>query len=138
MVRFTDWYSRRKYGREMEMAGVIGTQPAEHAGVGDVGVVARAQQKVDERLKALAATKAATRIGCAFCIDIASSISREAGVTEEQLRDFHDYRNERRLLSRGEAGDGVRRGDVARRTSMSPTSCSRGCASISTTSRSSS
>ena len=47
--------------------------------------------KVDERLKTLAATKAATVIGCQFCIDIGSHLGREAGVSERQLRDFHDY-----------------------------------------------
>ena len=42
LVRFTDWYTRRKYGREMEITGVIGTQPSEHARLGDARVVARA------------------------------------------------------------------------------------------------
>jgi AhpD family alkylhydroperoxidase len=47
---------------------------------------------VDEKLKLLAATKAATQIGCEFCIDIGSHLSRKAGVTEQQLRELHAYR----------------------------------------------
>ena len=53
----------------------------------------RAQPREDERLKALAGTKAACVIGCEFCLDIGSHISREAGVTEEQLRTLHAYRD---------------------------------------------
>ena len=48
---------------------------------------------MSERLKVLAATKAACVIGCAFCIDIGSALGRKAGVTEQQLRDFHVYRD---------------------------------------------
>ncbi len=93
LVRFTDWYSRRKYGREMEMAGVIGHSRPNMLAWGMLEWWHERSGKVNERLKALAATKAATRIGCEFCIDIGSAISREAGVTDEQLHAFHDYRN---------------------------------------------
>ncbi len=47
----------------------------------------------DDKLLALAGTKAACLIGCQFCLDIGSHISREAGVTEEQLRSLHAYRD---------------------------------------------
>ena len=46
----------------------------------------------DPKLLALAGTKAACLIGCQFCIDIGSHISRRAGVTEEQLRSLHAYK----------------------------------------------
>jgi len=42
------------------------------------------EHHVDERLKALAETKAAAIVNCEFCCDIASSIAREAGITEAQ------------------------------------------------------
>jgi 4-carboxymuconolactone decarboxylase len=42
-------------------------------------------------LKALAELKAATIVGCEFCIDIGSALGRQSGVTEDQIRDFHDY-----------------------------------------------
>jgi 4-carboxymuconolactone decarboxylase len=43
------------------------------------------QHRVDERLKVLAELKAGALVNCEFCIDIGSSLAREAGVTEEQL-----------------------------------------------------
>jgi alkylhydroperoxidase family enzyme len=50
------------------------------------------QHRVEERLKALAETKAAAVVNCEFCCDIASSIAREAGVTEPQLLALPRYR----------------------------------------------
>lgn len=47
---------------------------------------------VDDRLKELAATKAAALTGCEFCIDIGSWIGQEHGVTEAQLLDLPRYR----------------------------------------------
>jgi AhpD family alkylhydroperoxidase len=35
--------------------------------------------------------KAATMVGCEFCIDIGSALSRAEGVTQEQLRDLPDF-----------------------------------------------
>jgi AhpD family alkylhydroperoxidase len=48
---------------------------------------------VDEKLKALAETKAACLIGCEFCLDIGSHLSRKAGVSDEQLRSLHAYQD---------------------------------------------
>ena len=53
----------------------------------------RRSHKASEHLKLLAATKVATTVGCQFCIDIGSALGRKAGVTEQQLRDFHNYRD---------------------------------------------
>ncbi len=41
----------------------------------------------------LAETKAATVVNCEFCVDIASSLAREAGITEEQLLALPRYRD---------------------------------------------
>ncbi len=46
---------------------------------------------VDRHLKSLAVLKAATMVGCEFCIDIGSALSRAEGVTQEQLRDLPDF-----------------------------------------------
>jgi AhpD family alkylhydroperoxidase len=92
LVRFSDWYSRRKYGRDMEITEVIANSRPNMLGWGAFEWFHERSHKVDERLKALAATKAATTVGCAFCIDIGSAIGREAGVSEQQLRDFHTYK----------------------------------------------
>jgi AhpD family alkylhydroperoxidase len=47
---------------------------------------------VDERLKELAVLKAATLVGCEFCIDIGSAMARRSGVTAEQLADLPRHR----------------------------------------------
>ena len=59
-VRMANWYTRRSYGRDTEIAGVMAHSPPELQRLRDVRVVPRAQPRVDEKLKALAATKAAT------------------------------------------------------------------------------
>jgi AhpD family alkylhydroperoxidase len=92
MVRLADWYTRHQYGREMALTGVMARSTPNMLAWGMLEWWHERGHSVDEKLKALAATKAATRIGCEFCIDIGSHLGREAGVTEEQLRDFHTYR----------------------------------------------
>jgi AhpD family alkylhydroperoxidase len=91
-VRMANWYTRRSYGRDTEIAGVMAHSPPNLRGYGMFEWFHERSHSVDEKLKALAGTKAACLIGCQFCIDIGSHISREAGVTEEQLRSLHAYR----------------------------------------------
>ncbi len=93
LVRGTNWYTRRQYGRNMTITPVIANSTPNLLGWGMFEWWHERGHSVDEKLKLLAATKAATKIGCEFCIDIGSHLGREAGVTEEQLRDFHNYRD---------------------------------------------
>lgn len=92
VVRAAQWYAKRKYGREITITPVIAHSGADMMGWGAFEWFHEHGHKVDERLKTLAATKVATKVGCQFCIDIATALGRTAGVTEEQMRDFHDYR----------------------------------------------
>jgi AhpD family alkylhydroperoxidase len=92
MVRATNWYTRRVYGRNVTTTPVIANSRANMLAWGMFEWWHERGHAVDEKLKVLAATKAATKIGCQFCIDIGSALGRKAGVTDEQLRDFHDYR----------------------------------------------
>jgi len=92
LVRFSDWYTKRTYGHAITVTPVIAHSPWNTLGWGMLELGHDRAGKVDERLKALAEVKAATVVGCQFCIDIGSALGREAGVTEEQLRDFHRYR----------------------------------------------
>jgi AhpD family alkylhydroperoxidase len=91
-VRMANWYTRRSYGRDTEIAGVMAHSRPNFTGYGMFEFFHERSKATDAKLLALAGTKAACLIGCQFCIDIASHISREAGVTEEQLRTLHDYR----------------------------------------------
>jgi AhpD family alkylhydroperoxidase len=93
LVRATNWYTRRQYGRNMTTTPVIAHSTSNMLGWGMFEFMHERGHAVDEKLKLLAATKAATKIGCEFCIDIGSALGRSAGVTEEQLRDFHNYRD---------------------------------------------
>jgi len=92
LVKFVNWYTRRTYGRDTAIAGVMAHTPANLLGYGALEFGHERSHGMSERLKVLAATKAACVIGCAFCIDIGSALGRKAGVTEQQLRDFHTYR----------------------------------------------
>lgn len=90
-VRMANWYTRRSYGRDTEIAGVMAHSPPNLRGYGMFEWFHERSNSVDEKLKALAATKAACLVGCQFCLDIGSHLSREAGVTEDQLRNLHAY-----------------------------------------------
>ena len=90
-VRFANWYTRRSYGRDTEIAGVMAHSRTNFSGYGMFEFFHERSKATNHKLLALAGTKAACLIGCEFCIDIGSHISREAGVTEEQLRTLHDY-----------------------------------------------
>ena len=92
MVRAAQWYSKLKYGREITTTPVIAHSKPTMIGWGALEWWHEHAHRVDERLKDLAATKVATRVGCEFCIDIGSALGRQAGVTERQLRDFHQFR----------------------------------------------
>jgi AhpD family alkylhydroperoxidase len=92
VVRAAQWYAKRKYGRELTITPVIAHSGTNMVGWGAFEFFHEHGHRVDERLKTLAATKVATKVGCQFCIDIGTAFGRTAGVTEEQLRDFHDYR----------------------------------------------
>jgi AhpD family alkylhydroperoxidase len=92
MVRAAQRYSKRKYGREITITPVIAHSRPNMIGWGALEWFQERADHVDERLKDLAATRVATMVGCQFCIDIGSALGRKAGVTDEQLRDFHNYR----------------------------------------------
>ncbi|WP_081690594.1 carboxymuconolactone decarboxylase family protein [Conexibacter woesei] len=52
--------------------------------------VSRRSRTVPEKLMKLAELKAATVVGCEFCIDIGSALARESGLTDAQLLALHD------------------------------------------------
>jgi alkylhydroperoxidase family enzyme len=85
LVRFAYRASRRQLGRDVDPIGVYARAPRLLLGYGAFEKATAKEHRVDERLKVLAETKAAAVVNCEFCCDIASSIAREAGVTEAQL-----------------------------------------------------
>jgi alkylhydroperoxidase family enzyme len=92
LVRWTYGASRRDLGRDVDPVGVYAYAPRLLVGYGAYEKATAKEHRVDEALKVLAETKAAALVNCEFCCDIASSIAREAGVTEAQLLALPRYR----------------------------------------------
>jgi alkylhydroperoxidase family enzyme len=86
-------YSRRALGQVTEPTRVFAHHPTILAGYGALEYATAKADRVPAHLKLLATTKAAALAGCEFCIDIASMLSAEGGVSEAQLRALPDYRS---------------------------------------------
>jgi AhpD family alkylhydroperoxidase len=82
--------SRRIYGRDLEAVRVHARAPRLMAAWGRYN---RATEKAPHLPKALAelgVVRAATMVGCEFCIDISSAYAGRAGLSDEQLLSLHD------------------------------------------------
>jgi AhpD family alkylhydroperoxidase len=77
--------TRREFGRMMDPVAVYAHAPGLMAGYGMFEQATARQKRVPARLKALAVLKAASVVNCEFCVDIASSLAREAGIGETQM-----------------------------------------------------
>jgi AhpD family alkylhydroperoxidase len=84
--------TRRQFGRMVDPVSVYAHTPTLLAGYGAFEQATGRQHRVPERLKVLAETRAAAVVSCEFCVDIASHIAREAGVSEAQLLAMPHYR----------------------------------------------
>jgi AhpD family alkylhydroperoxidase len=91
-VRLAYRMTRKQLGRDVDPVAVYAHAPGLLTGYGMFERATAKQTQVEERLKVLAETKAAAVVNCEFCCDIASSIAREAGVTEQQLLALPRYR----------------------------------------------
>lgn len=92
LVRLSRAYAKRTYKREMEPVEVTAHHPRLFTGYGIFEMTLERSGRVDEKLKDLAGTRAAMLVGCEFCMDIGSYLSRVAGVSEQQLRELANYR----------------------------------------------
>lgn len=91
--RFAFRESRRRTGKVMTALRVTMLHPGIAVGVGTMERQLDRAHDVDPLLTELAVLKAATLVGCEFCIDIGSYLARtEHGATDEQLRDLHRHR----------------------------------------------
>jgi AhpD family alkylhydroperoxidase len=91
-VRLSQWYTRRAYGKDVETIDVLGHRGALLAGYSTFEFTLERSHAVETRFKDLAATRAAMLVGCEFCMDIGSHLSREAGLTDEQLQELPRWR----------------------------------------------
>ncbi|MCW2988820.1 MAG: hypothetical protein JWM24_1758 [Solirubrobacterales bacterium] len=82
--------SRIAYGRELKSAGVFAQHPRLLVDYMRFNRAAERGKRVPKRLSELAVAKAATIVGCEFCMDISSEYARRAGLSDEQLLALHE------------------------------------------------
>ena len=86
--RFAYGRSRHCFGQMVEPLTVMAHHRRLLLGYGVFELAFKRSNLVDEYLKSLAVLKVATMVGCEFCMDIGSVLSRGEGVTEEQSQVF--------------------------------------------------
>ena len=82
--------ARRQFGRDVASARVFAQHPRLSVGYMRYNRAAERTPHVPKLLAELAVCRAATLVGCEFCIDISSEYVRRAGLTDEQLLSLHD------------------------------------------------
>ncbi|HVX34437.1 MAG TPA: carboxymuconolactone decarboxylase family protein [Solirubrobacterales bacterium] len=84
------WSARRSYGRDLESARVYAQHPRMMLGWMRYNRAAERTPHVPKALAELAVLRAASMVGCEFCIDIGSEFARRSGLSDEQLLSLHD------------------------------------------------
>jgi AhpD family alkylhydroperoxidase len=82
----------REIERMIEPVGMYAHVPALLRGYARLEQATAKLHRVDERLRTLAALKAATLTHCEYCIDMGSQIARRSGLSDEQLLALPSYR----------------------------------------------
>ena len=93
LVRGAYRMARRRFGQVPDPAAVMAHSPGILFGVGAFESAVQRWDALDRTCKSLAVLRAAQVIGCPWCIDFGSFLSRDEGVTAEQLRDLHRWRD---------------------------------------------
>jgi len=78
--------SRVAYGREMKSSGVFAQHPRLMVDYMRFNRAAERGKRVPKALSELAVLKAATIVGCEFCMDIGSEYARRSGLSDQQIR----------------------------------------------------
>ena len=82
--------SRVAYGRELDSAGVYAQHPRLMFDYMRFNRAAERGKRVPKALSELAVLKAATMVGCEFCIDIGSEYARRSGLSDAKLLALHE------------------------------------------------
>jgi AhpD family alkylhydroperoxidase len=75
-----------------DLAGWLVRRPWILAAVGFYETALLLSNRLDPRLKELAELKAASLVGCEFCLDIGSALAHSSGLSERQLIDLPRYK----------------------------------------------
>ena len=82
--------SRVVYGRELKSAGIFALHPRLMVDYMRFNRAAERGKRVPKGLSELAVLKAATIVGCEFCIDIGSEYARRSGLGDQQQLALHE------------------------------------------------
>jgi AhpD family alkylhydroperoxidase len=89
LARFSAWYARRRLGKVPVPFEITARSPWILRGsVAYEVALERAQSGPRHKLMELAQLKAASVVGCEWCLDIGSALAAHAGVTADQIRDL--------------------------------------------------
>ena len=92
LARAARAYGRRRFGRPPATVEAYLHVPTLLMGYGTFETAVERSKRVDQRLKALAELKAGAVVGCEWCMDFGSWLSRGHGVSEQQLRELPRHR----------------------------------------------
>lgn len=92
-VRYAFRATRKKLGRIPTPLGVTAHSPKLLAGYGALETAVERLDQAPKKLVALGEMRIAALVGCEFCIDIGTWLSRDEGITEDQIRDLHRWRD---------------------------------------------
>lgn len=90
LARMSYWFARRWVDETPESLSVTAHHRGILTGSNVFELLLDRADRVDDRLTELASLKAASLIGCEFCLDIGTAEARKLGITEEQLRALPD------------------------------------------------
>ena len=91
-ARMTRGYARRRFGQELAPVDAYLHHKKLLFGYSVFETATERSHRVDERLKLLAECKAAAVVGCEWCMDFGSKLSRDHGVSDRQLQELAIYR----------------------------------------------
>jgi AhpD family alkylhydroperoxidase len=90
-ARIATFVARLQYGSEIvESTGIYAQNPRLMYWFVAFNRAAEKPKHVPKRLRELAVLKAATVVGCEFCMDIGSEYARRSGLSDPQLLALHD------------------------------------------------
>ena len=93
LARFARAYGRREYGEELAPTDAYLHTKGLLLGYGAFEMATLRASRVDERLKLLGEMKAASVVGCEWCMDFGSKLSRDHGIPDRQLQELAIYRS---------------------------------------------
>ena len=91
LVRLTYAVSKRKLGEVPTPVAVTAHTPALMAAYSAFELALERAQRLNARVKELAAMRTAMLVGCEWCLDFGQRVARASGVGDEQLRELHRW-----------------------------------------------